>query len=669
MPIAQALPAPDPPATAIVVTGTALPDPVGERAYAVDQVDREDLINAASQRLDAILKSIPGVTLFRRSDSTSGHPTSQGVTLRALGGNASSRAMLMLDGVPQADPFGGWVNWPAYDPAGLDQVRIIRGGGSVAHGPGALAGVIEMSSRTAEAADAAIEFGSRGSLLGSGYLGTQAGKSLITINARGARSDGFVPITDATRGPIDRKSPYREASVRTRVVAQIGDSAELQLGGLAFVDVRERGLPFTGNRTRGADASARLIGSGNWDWSATGYAQWRNFRSSFASVDDERTVANRVALQDSVPSSALGGSIEVRPPFGSVELRIGLDGRLTSGESRELYSFAAGEPTRRRVAGGMTLNAGLFAEAAWTSDRLTLSGGARLDRWRISDGELVERLLSSGQPTRDDHYPNRGGWRPTARVAALFDAGGGFSLRSAAYLAWRLPTLNELFRPFRAGPDATAANPELRPERLSGFETGLRHRRGAIQMSLTAFANRLSDPIANVTFGQGPGTFPGVGFVAGAYRQRLNVAAVKVRGIEASGEARAGFWTLRAGASYTDAEVKAAGPAAALDGLRPAQTPDLVLTGGIGWEKGQQSVSLAVRHVGAQFEDDLNSEKLAPATTLDAFLGWPLGRRAQLILRGENLLNETVVAGIGDDGAIERGTPRTIWVGLRLLSW
>jgi vitamin B12 transporter len=59
------------------------------------------------------------VILFRRSDARSGQPTSQGVTLRALGGNAASRALLVLDGMPQSDPFGGWINWPAYDPATL----------------------------------------------------------------------------------------------------------------------------------------------------------------------------------------------------------------------------------------------------------------------------------------------------------------------------------------------------------------------------------------------------------------------------------------------------------------------------------------------------------------------------------------------------------------------
>src|SRR3982750_2687422 len=137
---------PEPLSQPIIVTARALPDPEAERAYLVDTIDGRRLKNSPSTQLDQILKDIPGLQLFRRSDARSGHPTSQGVTLRALGGNASSRALLVLDGVPQADPFGGWVNWPAYDPEDLAGIRLIRGGGSVANGPGALAGTIETSS-------------------------------------------------------------------------------------------------------------------------------------------------------------------------------------------------------------------------------------------------------------------------------------------------------------------------------------------------------------------------------------------------------------------------------------------------------------------------------------------------------------------------------------------
>lgn len=299
---------------------------------------------------------------------------------------------------------------------------------------------------------------------------------------------------------------------------------------------------------------------------------------------------------------------------------------------------------------------------------MTLSGGARLDRWSVNEGELREWLLASGEPLRDERYPRRSGWRPTARAAAVVDAAKGLSLRAAAYLGWRLPTLNEFFRPFRVGADATAANPLLDPERLKGIEAGAELKRGPLTLSATLFANRLQNAIANVTLATGPGVFPGVGFVGagGLYRQRRNLDSIRVRGAEASAAAEIGAVSLRLGASLTHARVESSGPAAALGGLRPAQTPRWMFSGEAGWNRDGQTLALTFHHSGAQFEDDLNSERLPPATTLGGFAAWPLTNRLDLVARGENLLNALVVAGIGGDGSVERATPRTIWIGLRL---
>jgi outer membrane receptor protein involved in Fe transport len=353
---------------------------------------------------------------------------------------------------------------------------------------------------------------------------------------------------------------------------------------------------------------------------------------------------------------------------GGVELRLGADARRTDGESRELFSFVAGQPTRRRLAGGTTWTTGAFAEASAEIGRATLTAGARLDHWQIDDGHLFERVIATGFVQRDEHDPKRDGWRPTARAGIASPVGGGFSLRSAAYLGWRLPTLNELFRPFRAGLDATAANSGLDPERLAGAEAGVDYTRGGIHLSLTGFANRLKDGIANVTLGHGPGQFEQVGFVpaGGTFRKRQNIDAVNVHGVEAAVQWSRGPWSLRAGASWTRARVEASGAAAPLDGLRPAQTPRFAGTLAASWEQGGKGAALVLRRVGSQFEDDLNTRTLAPATTLDAYAAWPLTRRLQLVARGENLFDKTVEATINGDGSIERATPRTLWIGLRL---
>lgn len=351
-----------------------------------------------------------------------------------------------------------------------------------------------------------------------------------------------------------------------------------------------------------------------------------------------------------------------------IELRLGADARRTTGETRELTNYIAGNPTRSRRAGGETWTSGLFAEGSADLHGITISGGARVDHWQVNGGHLFEQTIATGAILRDDHDAKRHGWLPTARGGLFAPLVGGFHIRAAAYLGWRTPTLNELFRPFRAGADATAANSNLDPERLAGAEAGLEYRHADVRLTMTGFVNRLSDAIANVTIGRGPGTFDQVGFVAagGFVRQRQNVDAVKVRGLEVGVDWSSGPWSLRAGLSLTHARMHATGAAIFLNGLRPAQTPNIAGTVSASWERDGKSLAMQLQRVGNQFEDDLNTRVLKAATTIDAFASWPLRNRLQLVARGENLTNALVMAGIGSDGSIERATPRTLWLGLRL---
>ena len=75
----------------IVVTGRGLRPPAGEAVFDVVEIGRDRLANSASNRLEDVLRDVPGLQLFRRSDARSANPTSQGATLRALGGNARAR--------------------------------------------------------------------------------------------------------------------------------------------------------------------------------------------------------------------------------------------------------------------------------------------------------------------------------------------------------------------------------------------------------------------------------------------------------------------------------------------------------------------------------------------------------------------------------------------------
>jgi vitamin B12 transporter len=324
-------------------------------------------------------------------------------------------------------------------------------------------------------------------------------------------------------------------------------------------------------------------------------------------------------------------------------------------------------PGRNRIAGGQTDTIGGFVEGSYQPvDAVTLSLGGRADHWRITNGFRKEVNIG-GTVRSDDVFANRSGWEGTGRTGLAIKASEAIKLRGSAYLGWRLPTLNELYRPFRVGADATAANELLNPERIKGAEIGADMRVDDFTLSVTGFINRLDNAIANVTRGQGPGNFPGVGFVAtgGSYRQRQNLDAINSKGVEVEASLRLDDVTLNAGYAYVDAMVLSSGVAAALNGLRPAQVPQHFANAGVQYTRGKFKFDANLRYMAGQFEDDANIRRLKFAVTADAGAQFDLSDQFAVELRGENLFDAEVQAAISDAGIIERANPRTIWLGLK----
>ncbi|QJB69064.1 TonB-dependent receptor [Parasphingorhabdus halotolerans] len=658
----------------IVVTG--LPLSLGDAAYST-----QNIAMSAVHPIENALRQVPNLQQFRRSDARSANPTSQGITLRGLGGNASSRALLLLDGVPQADPFGGWVAWPGYESLAIGSARIERGGGSGTNGAGAVAGTIELfSQNSGNLIELGAAYGSRNSVDADVLFGRELGQGQLTISASYARGDGFIPIIESQRGSVDRPAEYEQAGLAVRYVAPISENTELQANVRAFTDDRERGFAFSENHNDGADASIRLVNRSDtgWQWSALGYVQIRNFDVSFGGVADDRNSVSRVFEQFNVPSTGLGARFEVRPPVGdSIELRIGGDWRRTEGVTNENFFFADNDtPRRSRRAGGSTATYGGFIEAsAQIVDALILTGGGRVDFWSIDNGFRREIELINpfpGAVRSDEQFAGRSGTEFTGRGGFAFNVTDELKLRGAAYLGWRLPTLNELFRPFRVGDDATAANELLEPERVKGVELGLDWDSGNVAIGVTAFYNQLDNAIANVTLANGPGLFPGVGFVSGAgtFSQRQNLDSIESKGLEIDTEFDLGDLTdglsVRVAYSYVNADVKSSGVATAVNGLRPAQIPRHNASASLRWEQDNGTgAAVSLRYIGQQFEDDVNIQSLNDAFTVDGRLGFAVNDSLLVETRLENLFNVRVEAGISGNNIIERTFPRTFWIGLR----
>ena len=153
--------------------------------------------------LDDRLRSVPGFTLFRRTSSVVANPTTQGISLRGLGSSGASRTLVLWDGVPANDPFGGWVYWTRFSPEDIDRIEVVRGASTSVFGDRAIGGSIHLFSRPAEPwrVHGAYEGGNKNTHQLSGGFSHLRPRWAMSTQGRAFRTDGFFIIeVPARRG-------------------------------------------------------------------------------------------------------------------------------------------------------------------------------------------------------------------------------------------------------------------------------------------------------------------------------------------------------------------------------------------------------------------------------------------------------------------------------------
>jgi outer membrane receptor protein involved in Fe transport len=435
--------------------------------------------------------------------------------------------------------------------------------------------------------------------------------------------------------------------------------------GTFFDEERDNGTPLQINRTgTGAFAAGGRLRHGDSDWTLTLFGDVQEFRSTFSSQAADRN-SETLALDQRVPTTSAGGSLQWTRRLGEHRLSAGGDLRWMHGETRERV-YVAGAFVRTRRAGGQQLIGGVYVEDIWTPHRvLEVAGGVRLDSWVTYDAQRTETPPPGGSGVPAFHaFGDIERLIPSPRLAALVHATPTTDVRLSAYQGFRVPTLNELYRVFRVRNDVTVANEHLRPERLTGGEAGVQQRWGPLTARVTGYWNEVKDLVVNATQTARLPDCP-----AGTLcRQRQNIDLARIRGVETEVEVRpARDWRLLAGHLYTDAHVVEAVAQPALEGKRLAQVPENTATLTVRYDNpALVAAALTLRYVGPQFEDDLNTLPLGGFATVDATVSRALARWAEVFLAAENLLDRTYAVGRTSEGVITTGAPRVVRGGLRV---
>ncbi len=662
----------------ILVTGRRLAPSVNEPAYATASLSREALALAAGARLDDALRSVPGFGLFRRQSSRASHPTTQGVSLRGLGPSGAGRTLLLLDGIPQNDAFGGWIDWSRLPTASIGTAAITRGGGAGPWGNAALAGVIRLQSREIErdGGFAEVSAGPHNTFDATAGVQAQTERSAWHGLLHGHRTDGSFLIRADQRGPVDIRAADRGGVAEVGARLAISDDIVMHSVARYYESRFINGVGISESKTRVADGAVSLVHDprGDTSWEMNAYIRDQAFDAVFAAVNAARTVATPSLDQFAVPSRAVGANVVVRHNFSdAVSMDAGADARLTDGATNENFQNLGAGFTRVRKAGGKQVLAGAFTELNWQpTTQLLATLGGRVDAWQQNSGSRRESLLQTGAVLRDDRYADRDGTISTVRGGLRYSADDMLTLRTAAYSGFRLPTLNELYRPFRVGNDITEANPALAIERLAGIDVGADWTIGpGVVFTTTYFHSVLKDAVTNVTVRATPGLDPNLNVVVpvgGVLRQRQNIERIMANGIEV--DFTADFspqWQTALRYLYTSPEVTRSLRQPALQGLRLAQVSRHQASVQLTWKPTEAASAVAsLRGAGHQFDDDQNTRVLRGYVVADLSGDLSITPTARLTLAIENIFDRTVESGRSADGLVSIGTPRTARLGLRV---
>ncbi len=646
----------------VVVTASKTPMALDESANAVQVLSRQALQSSGTIAFGDRLRQVTGLEFFRRSSTLVANPTSQGVSLRGLGSTAASRTLVLANGIPISDPFGGWIYWDQVPALAIDGVEVVSGGVSSLYGSSAVGGVINVIERQPNETNYALDTGyaqentphvfALATTMRGPWSGMAAGDFL--------RTDGYIEVAPDARGPVDTRANvhYQNGEIYLRRI--FGERAIGFLRGNVLNEARDNGTPLQKNATRFWRYSSGL----NWTTESAGvfalqlFGSQEHYRQSFSSVPAGRSTETLTRLQH-VTTQQLGASAQwTKNPFRSLTLLAGADAsdvRATDYEVPILH----GEPNGLSDTSARQRDVGEYAEAILENHGWTISGSIRGDNFLNLDA--VQNLQTGKGPTTQRQIPNRSESIFSPKLGVVRPLDRYITLTASAYRAFRSPTLNELYRQGQVGQEITLANPELRSERATGWEAGSEFALPARNTRIRAsyFWTEVNRPVTALTLSVTPSKI---------VNQRENLGQIRSRGVALDYQAEPYSWlAVTGGYQYANATVTQFVQEPQLVGKWIPQVPHNMATLQVRASKPRiGSIALLGTVSGRQFDDDANVFLLHGYFQLNGYVSRRIGRRMEVYGAVNNMFDRAIE--VGRTPLLTLGTPRMASFGIRIHS-
>jgi iron complex outermembrane receptor protein len=620
----------------VVVSATRLPSAQAAIPAPVTVLTRDAIQKTPFRdgyQVDDLLRYVPDVQPSNLS-SRYNHPTAQALSLRGLG---SRRSLVLLDGVPLNDGFGGWLNWGLV-PDALQRIEVVPGGGSNLYGAWAMGGVVQILTERPGVGHGVRADGRVGNL--STYSNSVTarygtGRVGLLISGRWFHTNGFITVPDYQRGPIDRTDDSRHENLHAALTTVWSSRTALRLSGGYFHEDRTFGT-FLSVATRSIGHAALALDheTRRGDRFETQlFSQWQTFRN-FTSQVTPSPLSRLAEFRDRIqviPSNDFGGSTQFTLTIDPHHrLLLGADARAIIGESEEQVFTATG-PSGRTIAGGKQVGGGAFAEwIATATARLTIIPSFRMDWWKNFNGrsESVTGAVSSPRDNVETAL--------NPKLTVQYSVTDQVRVGASFYRAFRAPTLNELYRGFGFAGFSFLPNENLGPERLIGGDAKVEWDllpEGRLNLRVVGHHDEVKDQILLVS-------------MSPLSARRQNVGRTKTDGGDITLTVRPiDLLTLSIGYAYAYSIISSFPQDPSREGKRVPNVSahQVVMTATAGNLKTVQ-ITLMARYLSRQFADDLNTQPIADFVVLDVSIQRQLGRHWRLMVDAENLTDRQYIA-------------------------
>jgi len=477
----------------VLVTATRLNDEVRDLPSAITILNADDIARTPARNLPELLGLQAGVTTRSLYGNNAARDS---VDLRGFGATGGQNTLILLNGRRLNDVDLAAVDFSAIPLASIERVEIIRGGGAVLYGDGAVGGTINIVTRDAgpagTRASGNVSYGSYRTWGGDAAANHRGGPLASRVAASYLSSDGYRDNNQLQKGTAqaDVRGAYQWGEWFVQLA---GDKENLRLPGARRVDpvagidelatdprgtgtpndyANQDGVQLAGGLSLTlSPASELVIDAGIRNKRQLAFYDDYLFGGLFTSyVDTELTTwsitpryKRRVALLGDH-----GGSV------------LGVDFYRSTYDSRR-------SPDRSTVASPLQQldvrqdSAAIYAQQTEGFGATTFTLGARLQEVRQQGRDLVNPSTVNLDQRDREHMLEAGVRQGLGQYWSLFVKGS----RSV-----RFATVDELFRPYSV-PDFVA----LKPQIGRGADTGIDYRRGALQTQLSIYYLELDNEI------------------------------------------------------------------------------------------------------------------------------------------------------------------------------